>query len=41
MADKVVEEICVGCDKQAKLKCPTCIKLNLPNSYFCSQVFSC
>eukprot|EP00188_Purpureofilum_apyrenoidigerum_P004995 Plantae.Rhodophyta-Purpureofilum_apyrenoidigerum.ctg6096.p1 GENE.Plantae.Rhodophyta-Purpureofilum_apyrenoidigerum.ctg6096~~Plantae.Rhodophyta-Purpureofilum_apyrenoidigerum.ctg6096.p1 ORF type:complete len:383 (+),score=53.92 Plantae.Rhodophyta-Purpureofilum_apyrenoidigerum.ctg6096:212-1360(+) len=28
-----------GCDKAATLRCPTCVKLSLPeeNSYFCSQ----
>jgi len=28
---------CEGCGKQAKLRCPSCIKLELPDSYFCSQ----
>ena len=26
-----------GCDKEAKLQCPTCIKLEIPGSFFCSQ----
>ena len=26
-----------GCDKAAKLQCPTCIKLEIKGSYFCSQ----
>ena len=26
-----------GCDKQAKLQCPTCIKLQIQGSFFCSQ----
>ena len=26
----------VGCDKKGTLKCPTCIKYNLPDSYFCT-----
>ncbi|CAJ0933260.1 unnamed protein product, partial [Mesorhabditis belari] len=26
-----------GCDKPAKMRCPTCIKLNLPDSFFCDQ----
>lgn len=27
-----------GCGHPAKLQCPTCIKLNLPQCHFCSQV---
>lgn len=27
-----------GCSKDAKLQCPTCIKLGIQGSYFCSQV---
>ena len=27
-----------GCSSQAKLQCPTCIKLGIQRSYFCSQV---
>lgn len=27
-----------NCGKAAKLRCPTCIKLHLSDSYFCSQV---
>uniref|UniRef100_A0A3Q3J9Y6 Methionine aminopeptidase n=1 Tax=Monopterus albus TaxID=43700 RepID=A0A3Q3J9Y6_MONAL len=26
-----------GCDKDAKLQCPTCIKLGIQGSFFCSQ----
>ncbi|KAK5916362.1 hypothetical protein CgunFtcFv8_011354 [Champsocephalus gunnari] len=26
-----------GCSEDAKLQCPTCIKLGIPGSYFCSQ----
>lgn len=26
-----------GCDKEAKLQCPTCIKLMIQGSFFCSQ----
>lgn len=29
-----------GCSKDAKLQCPTCIKLSIQGSYFCSQVSS-
>ncbi|KAI8803650.1 peptidase M24, structural domain-containing protein [Cladochytrium replicatum] len=30
--------ICEGCGKEdSRLKCPTCVKNNLPDSYFCSQ----
>jgi hypothetical protein len=27
-----------GCNSVAKLQCPTCIKLGIQGSYFCSQV---
>ena len=27
-----------GCDKPAALQCPTCIKLSITGSFFCSQV---
>lgn len=27
-----------GCCSEAKLQCPTCIKLGIQGSYFCSQV---
>lgn len=27
-----------NCGKGAQLRCPTCVKLNLTDSYFCSQV---
>jgi hypothetical protein len=27
-----------GCNSAAKLQCPTCIKLGIQGSYFCSQV---
>ena len=26
-----------GCSKQAALQCPTCIKLSIDGSFFCSQ----
>jgi len=26
-----------GCDKEAKLQCPTCIKLSIQGSFFCTQ----
>jgi len=26
-----------GCDKEARLQCPTCIKLQIQGSFFCSQ----
>lgn len=29
-----------GCSSEAKLQCPTCIKLGIQGSYFCSQVDS-
>jgi methionyl aminopeptidase len=29
--------VCVSCSKIAKLKCPTCLKQSLPDSWFCSQ----
>uniref|UniRef100_A0A2K5N1M2 Methionyl aminopeptidase 1 n=2 Tax=Cercopithecinae TaxID=9528 RepID=A0A2K5N1M2_CERAT len=28
-----------GCSSEAKLQCPTCIKLGIQGSYFCSQQF--
>ncbi|CAJ0601599.1 unnamed protein product [Cylicocyclus nassatus] len=36
---EVEEHRCEGfqCDKPAKLRCPTCIKLGLKDSYFCDQ----
>ncbi|XP_011451905.4 methionine aminopeptidase 1 [Magallana gigas] len=36
---EVVQRSCEtpGCDKDAKLQCPTCIKLAIPGSFFCSQ----
>merc|ERR1719383_1452254 len=35
----LVDKICetTGCDKEAKLQCPTCIKLEVTGSFFCSQ----
>lgn len=30
---------CIGCQKPAKLRCPTCIKMSLPDAYFCDQVY--
>lgn len=34
-----MESLCEteGCGKQSKLRCPTCVKLGIPGSYFCSQ----
>ena len=34
-ADKYCET--PGCDQEAKLQCPTCIKLEISGSFFCSQ----
>ncbi|KAF9994987.1 Methionine aminopeptidase 1 [Entomortierella chlamydospora] len=33
------EQLCQGlnCGKPATLQCPSCLKLGIPNSYFCSQ----
>ena len=28
----------LGCENDARLQCPTCIKLGIQGSYFCSQV---
>nr|XP_036213465.1 methionine aminopeptidase 1 isoform X2 [Bactrocera oleae] len=28
----------LGCGKEATLQCPTCLKLGIPGSFFCSQV---
>jgi len=33
---KVCETL--GCTNDARLQCPTCIKLGIQGSYFCSQV---
>uniref|UniRef100_A0AC11EB17 Uncharacterized protein n=1 Tax=Ovis aries TaxID=9940 RepID=A0AC11EB17_SHEEP len=30
-----------GCSSEAKLQCPTCIKLGIQGSYFCSQGRHC
>ncbi|MGH0154503.1 UNVERIFIED_CONTAM: hypothetical protein FKN15_029398 [Acipenser sinensis] len=30
-----------GCSSEAKLQCPTCIKLGIQGSYFCSQARRC
>eukprot|EP01103_Thecamoeba_quadrilineata_P015953 TRINITY_DN5195_c0_g2_i2.p1 TRINITY_DN5195_c0_g2~~TRINITY_DN5195_c0_g2_i2.p1 ORF type:complete len:358 (-),score=58.00 TRINITY_DN5195_c0_g2_i2:118-1170(-) len=27
----------IGCEKAATLKCPTCLKMSLPDTYFCTQ----
>ena len=34
-----IDKLCEtpGCDKEAKLQCPTCIKLAIEGSFFCSQ----
>jgi len=29
-----------GCSKSASLQCPTCLKLGIEGSFFCSQVCS-
>ncbi|KAL3225411.1 hypothetical protein MRX96_025839 [Rhipicephalus microplus] len=36
---EVLRNICgsAGCNSSAKLQCPTCIKLGIKGSYFCSQ----
>lgn len=34
MSDK---NVCLQCGKPASLKCPTCSKLGLPLSLYCSQ----
>ena len=35
-----VDQVCItaGCLKPASLQCPTCLKLNILGSFFCSQV---
>jgi len=30
-------QICQKCKKSSQMQCPTCLKLGLPPSYFCSQ----
>lgn len=37
--EKILEKACStpGCGKGSTLQCPTCVKLGLPPSYFCSQ----
>lgn len=30
---------CKNCGNPSILKCPTCVKLNLEPSYYCSQVY--
>lgn len=39
MADLITGRVCetIGCDKAAKLRCPTCIKYGISGSFFCSQ----
>lgn len=39
MADVISEKTCEtpGCEKSAKLRCPTCIKYGISGSFFCSQ----
>ncbi|KAG8183433.1 hypothetical protein JTE90_023189 [Oedothorax gibbosus] len=40
MADEIISERkceTVGCEKLAKLRCPTCIKYDISGSFFCSQ----
>ena len=38
-----VVKVCetIGCSNDARLQCPTCIKLGIQGSYFCSQVLIC
>lgn len=38
-APSVLQKICEtpGCGTEAKLQCPTCIKLGISGSFFCSQ----
>ena len=40
MAAPVVDQVCItsGCSKAASLQCPTCLKMNIQGSFFCSQV---
>jgi hypothetical protein len=42
-ATEIATRVCEtpGCDKEAKLQCPTCIKLMIQGSFFCSQVLEC
>ncbi|KAK7111849.1 methionine aminopeptidase 1-like [Littorina saxatilis] len=37
--DTTTSRVCEtpGCDREAKLQCPTCIKLGIQGSFFCSQ----
>jgi len=39
MSAAIASAVCdtPGCGEPAKLQCPTCIKLNIPGSFFCSQ----
>ncbi|XP_062902965.1 methionine aminopeptidase 1 isoform X1 [Mobula hypostoma] len=36
---EIVRRVCEtdGCDREARLQCPTCIKLGIQGSFFCSQ----
>ena len=40
MAAVAVAQVCetTSCNNEAKLQCPTCIKLGIQGSYFCNQV---
>lgn len=40
MAALISTRVCEspGCNTTAKLQCPTCVKLGIQGSYFCSQV---
>jgi methionyl aminopeptidase len=40
MAAPAVDQVCItsGCSKAASLQCPTCLKMNIQGSFFCSQV---
>ncbi|KAG7165432.1 Methionine aminopeptidase 1-like 2 [Homarus americanus] len=39
-ANGAITHVCEtsGCNSEAKLQCPTCIKLGIQGSFFCSQV---
>jgi len=40
LSEGEVRKICetIGCGRDSKLQCPTCIKLGIAGSFFCSQV---
>ncbi|PIK56371.1 hypothetical protein BSL78_06745, partial [Apostichopus japonicus] len=39
MSSSAIARVCetVNCTKEAKLQCPTCIKLGIEGSFFCEQ----